>query len=64
MMIGGVLKCFGIRENYPIVIGEVLKVFRNKGEISDRDRRATKCVSEQEKLNNMYSILINVTNNK
>ena len=45
-------------------IGVVPKVYQNKGEISDGDRRATKGVSEQEKLNNMYLILIKVINNK
>ena len=47
-----------------MMIGRVPKVFRNKGEISDGDWRATKDVSEQEKLNNMYLILIKVINNK
>ena len=42
----------------------VPKVYRNKGEISNGDRRATKGISEQEKLNNMYSILSKVINNK
>ena len=50
MMIGGVPKCFGMRENYPIVIGEVPKVFRNKREISNEDQRATKVVLEQEEI--------------
>ena len=47
-----------------MVIGGVQKVFQNKGEISDEDRRATKGVSEQVKLNNMYLILIKLINNK
>ena len=38
-------------------------VFRNKGKISDGDRRATKGVSMQDKLNDMYLILIKVINN-
>ena len=45
-------------------IGGVRKVFQNKGEISDADRRATKGVLKQVKLNNMYLILIKVINNK
>ena len=63
-MIGGVPKCFRMRERFPMEIGVVSKVYRNKGEISDVDRRATKGVSEQGKLNNMYLILIKVINNK
>ena len=64
MMIGGVPKCFGMRDKFPMEIGVVPNVYRNKGEISDGDRRVTKSVSEQEKLNNMYLILIKVINNK
>ena len=45
-----------------MVIGGVPKMYRNKGEISDGDRRAKKGVSEQVKLNNMYLILISVIN--
>ena len=63
IVIGEAPKCFGMRENYPMLIGGVLTVFWNKGEISDGDRRATKGVSEQVKLNNMYLILIIVINN-
>ena len=39
------------------------KECRNKGEISDGDRRATKGVSMREILNDMYLILIKVINN-
>ena len=62
MMIRGVPKCFRMRENYLMVIGGVPKVCRNKREVSDGDRRATKGVSMQGKLNDMYLILIKVTN--
>ena len=50
MVIREVPKCFGMRENYPMLIGGVPTVFRNKGEISDGDRRATKGVSRQEEI--------------
>ena len=46
MMIGGVPKCFGMRENYPMVIGEVPKEYRNKRELSDGDQRCSEGVSE------------------
>ena len=49
-MIGEVPKCFGMKERFPMEIGVLLKVHRNKGEISDGDRRATKGVSEQEEI--------------
>ena len=41
----------------------VPKECRNKGEESDGDRRATKGVSMQEILNDMYLILIKEINN-
>ena len=41
-----------------MVIRGVSKMYRNKGEVSDGDRRATKGVSMQDKLNDMYLILI------
>ena len=63
MMIRGVPKCFGMREKFPMEIGVVPKVYRNKGEVFDGDRRETKGVSMQDKLNNMYLILIRVINN-
>ena len=48
MVIGEVPKCFGMSENYPMVIGGVPTVFQNKGEVSDGDRNATKGVSVQD----------------
>ena len=64
IMIGEVPKCFGMRENYPMVIEGFRQCFRNKGEVSDGDRNATKGVSVQEILNDMYLILINVIHNQ
>ena len=48
MMIEEVPKCFGMRENYPMVIEGDPMVFRNKGEVSNGDRNAMKGVSVQE----------------
>ena len=45
-----------------MVIGGVPKMYRNKGEVSDGDQRATKGDSMRDKLNDMYLILINVIN--
>ena len=45
-------------------IGGVPKECRNKGEVSDGDRRASKDFSMQDELNDMYLILIKVINNK
>ena len=63
MMIEGVPKCFEMREKFPMEIRVVSKVYRNKGEVSDRDQRVTKGVSMQDELINMYLILIRVINN-